>query len=454
MLPIMLGAGAMALFIAGLLLLTSAPDPLPRVTVKRAEAPAAPVAQIQPVAPVIPVSPITRVEPPTAVETPASIRPQAQASSQPSNTHPFTSEIVAVAPATAQAPSVSKAPAATQTPVNSTPRSDPAESAYAELLRFDGVPASDNAGRVARINAFLERYGDSPYASRATMLLSTLRESLPESAADHAKGVAGRDADAQAVAVVAAKSPAVEDDVPAAVRPEPAKPPASKTKPEIAAAKAPADDGPEGKAKAAWDHAENLFANQHYTDARQAYEGLQRTYGKSKTYSDNLPALKDRLIAIDRQLNNTGPGLLAVFFSGTKWDAAKEVLRRIDTTVNFNWESNAPGPGVPQENFSTRWSGWLTFPKTGRYTLYALHDDGFAIWIDGSRLDRAAGDYFHSNYELNVISGRHEIRIDFCQYSGPSCCQLQWQVPGSEKIEAIPGEQFTHDTRQETKPKR
>jgi hypothetical protein len=438
--PIVLGAAAVALFMIGILLLTSGSDQPVRANVRRIE----------------PTSTSA-----SARQTPAGEQPRLAATQNNSspNREPVAVSITPAAPVTATTLVAQRTPTTAAAPAPVAADENPAESAYKELMRFDGLAENDTAGKVARVNAYLEKYGDSKFGSKATLVLSSLRAMLPVAAETPAGAAVPTQETGTAVKFETAKTSQVaEDDVPAAARTEPVKPgttvAVAKLNSELAAVKLSDDSSPEAKAKAAWEHAENLFANQHYIDARQAYEGMQRTFAKTKTLNDNQLTIKDRLIAIDRSLNNVAPGLVGIYFSGTKCDAAREILRRIDAKVDFAWEMNAPAPAVPQENFSVRWTGVLTFPKSGRCTLFATHDDGFSLWIDNVRVERTSGDYFHSNYDINVIAGKHDIRIDFCQYSGPSCCQFQWELPGGTKVETIPAEQFSHDTRTETKPKR
>jgi len=57
-------------------------------------------------------------------------------------------------------------------------------------------------------------------------------------------------------------------------------------------------------------------------------------------------------------------------------------LVRDDADINFDWGSSSPGPGIPNELFSARWTRTWYF-EAGYYRFSADVDDGVRIWLDG-----------------------------------------------------------------------
>ncbi|MEM4169199.1 MAG: glycoside hydrolase family 3 N-terminal domain-containing protein, partial [Thermoproteota archaeon] len=53
-----------------------------------------------------------------------------------------------------------------------------------------------------------------------------------------------------------------------------------------------------------------------------------------------------------------GHGLKAEYFSNRELKG-EPVLTRVDEQVSFNWGTGSPGPGIPEDNFSVRWTGRL-----------------------------------------------------------------------------------------------
>ena len=54
---------------------------------------------------------------------------------------------------------------------------------------------------------------------------------------------------------------------------------------------------------------------------------------------------------------------------------------RIDRQLNFNLGDSSLTPKRNSDNFSVRWTGTLTAPTTGTYTLALSSDDGSYLYI-------------------------------------------------------------------------
>src|SRR2546427_7341105 len=82
---------------------------------------------------------------------------------------------------------------------------------------------------------------------------------------------------------------------------------------------------------------------------------------------------------------NSKPGLNAEYFSNVNLSGSP-VLKRVDTSVDFEWNNVSPGPGVPAGNYSVRWSGELVAPVDGDYRLGASTDGGYRLYLDGKKI--------------------------------------------------------------------
>src|SRR2546425_2659417 len=82
---------------------------------------------------------------------------------------------------------------------------------------------------------------------------------------------------------------------------------------------------------------------------------------------------------------NSKPGLNAEYFSNVNLSGSP-VLKRVDTSVDFEWNNVSPGPGVPAQNYSVRWSGELVAPIDGGYRLGGCTDGGYRIYLDGKKI--------------------------------------------------------------------
>jgi len=125
-----------------------------------------------------------------------------------------------------------------------------------------------------------------------------------------------------------------------------------------------------------------------------------------------------------------GDGLRGDYYDGMNFE--RFVGARLDKVVDFYWPGEAPMRGVPAEQFTVRWTGWLVPPTTGYYVLHVAVDDGARLWLDGKQvLDEWRGQpvsYFDVPLELQAGHPYH-LRLDYCQYSLSARALLIWERP-------------------------
>ena len=101
------------------------------------------------------------------------------------------------------------------------------------------------------------------------------------------------------------------------------------------------------------------------------------------------------------------------------------VLVRSDPTVNFNWGSGSPGPGVNADNFSVRWARTDTF-VAGLYTLSTTADDGVRVYVDGVLyidhwIDESPTTYTTT---VNLTAGTHTVVMEYYENAVGAVAQL------------------------------
>src|SRR6185503_14079625 len=62
------------------------------------------------------------------------------------------------------------------------------------------------------------------------------------------------------------------------------------------------------------------------------------------------------------------PGLKAEYFNNRELRGPAATVRT-DARIDFNWGRYKPTPELNENNFSVRWTGQLTPPESGKYTL-------------------------------------------------------------------------------------
>lgn len=126
--------------------------------------------------------------------------------------------------------------------------------------------------------------------------------------------------------------------------------------------------------------------------------------------------------------------------AGTKWNASyydnrnlegSPVLTRIDDVIDFNWVDGSPGPNVPSDNFSVRWTQTVTFSVSGKWTFKVGADDGVRMWIDGSKIvdewHETSSGFTVYTVDLNELTaGNHDLKVEYFDAVGNAGVQVIW----------------------------
>jgi hypothetical protein len=117
------------------------------------------------------------------------------------------------------------------------------------------------------------------------------------------------------------------------------------------------------------------------------------------------------------------------------------LMTRVDPTVNFSWLSGSPAAGVPQDNFTVRWTGQIQAPVTGTYTFSTVADDGVRLWVNGQQI---INDWTSHPATTNTSSGvtlqsgvQYAIRLEYYEETGYASVSLRWAYPG-QATQVIP----------------
>ena len=131
-----------------------------------------------------------------------------------------------------------------------------------------------------------------------------------------------------------------------------------------------------------------------------------------------------------------GNGLKAEFFKNVKLEGPA-ALTRVDSILNFDWEDNAPAPGIDKDGFSVRWSGYLIPPISRKYTLYTLSDDGVRVYLDGKILIENWSDHGTTvdSAAIDLVAGKsYKIKVEYFENGGNAVLLLGWDLP-VEKVQ-------------------
>src|SRR5262245_18668683 len=120
-------------------------------------------------------------------------------------------------------------------------------------------------------------------------------------------------------------------------------------------------------------------------------------------------------------------------------------LGRVEATVDADWMDGGPSDAVGADRFSARWTGFVTAPSTGTYTIATETDDGVRVWIDDTLvIDDWKGHFVTRNEATVELTGGKAvpIRVDYFEIDlGASAKPLWFSEAIAEQV--IPSDVLT-----------
>ncbi|HET7011705.1 MAG TPA: PA14 domain-containing protein, partial [Anaerolineales bacterium] len=115
------------------------------------------------------------------------------------------------------------------------------------------------------------------------------------------------------------------------------------------------------------------------------------------------------------------------YFANRKLEGAP-VLIRNDEEIDFDWGRGSPASGVPDDDFSVRWSTRLVL-EPGQYRLNVRADDGVRVFVEGVRVinqwSESSGNAVHS-VQLG-LRRRTDIVIEYFERGGSAHIEFWYE---------------------------
>ncbi len=107
------------------------------------------------------------------------------------------------------------------------------------------------------------------------------------------------------------------------------------------------------------------------------------------------------------------------YFANDRWSGIPTLLR-FDPDVNFDWSTGSPGPLMPVDHFSARWTRVVNVPAAGLYQINVTVDDGVRVYVDNNLVMDQVKETAVVNYtsQVQLTQGNHELRVEYVEYSG------------------------------------
>jgi hypothetical protein len=148
------------------------------------------------------------------------------------------------------------------------------------------------------------------------------------------------------------------------------------------------------------------------------------------------------VITIEPPPVGSGIGLRADYYDNIDFTGTR--VRRIDSSVSFDWGSGQPDPAIGADTFSARWIGQVQ-PRFGEtYTFYVVADDGVRLWVNNQLLidrwiDQSPTEY--SAFLALQAGALYDIKMEYYENGGGAVARLLWSSPSVSK-EIIPSTQL------------
>jgi len=163
-------------------------------------------------------------------------------------------------------------------------------------------------------------------------------------------------------------------------------------------------------------------------------EGIKKRVGDQVRvdYAPGLMALEDTEVIPAENLrtpDGRSQGLQGEYFANVELKG-EPALRRVDPRVDFRWATGSPAPGLPSDQFSTRFTGSLVANRSGYYSLSLSSNDGGRLYLDDKPLINLWADHATMTgaaiVELKAGEPRR-LRIEHYESYGNADVRLGWR---------------------------
>jgi glucose/arabinose dehydrogenase len=168
--------------------------------------------------------------------------------------------------------------------------------------------------------------------------------------------------------------------------------------------------------------------------------------GGGATHTISTPSVNTIYTANYVQSGSSG-GLTGEYFDNI--DLTNRLVTRVDSTVNFNWATGSPAPGIGADTFSVRWTGTILPQFSQTYTFYTVSDDGVRLWFNGALVINNWTDHAptENSGTIALVAGQpYLIQMEMYENGGGAQASLSWSsssqpkqiVPSSRLLPSLP----------------
>ncbi len=131
---------------------------------------------------------------------------------------------------------------------------------------------------------------------------------------------------------------------------------------------------------------------------------------------------------------NGDPGVTGEYFDNADLEG-EPVFIRVDKNIDFYWESHAPTPVLPDDDFSIRWTGYLVPPVSGTFHLGCWGMPTLDIWFEGEKIlgHNTEHHAFHHEKAVELEAGKkYKFVYEYKNWYGDGDARLLWAMPNPD----------------------
>jgi beta-glucosidase len=122
-------------------------------------------------------------------------------------------------------------------------------------------------------------------------------------------------------------------------------------------------------------------------------------------------------------------GMKGEYFGNMKL-SGKPVVTRIDPNIDFSFGTKSPAPGIPEDQFSVRWTGKIIPPDT-IYHIGTSCDDGSRLYVDGKLIidDWTEHGEKPISAEAELLPGKeYDVVLEYFDNTLGATARLTWDL--------------------------
>jgi hypothetical protein len=146
------------------------------------------------------------------------------------------------------------------------------------------------------------------------------------------------------------------------------------------------------------------------------------TQGQHQIVLEYFEAGGDAVAKLSYEQTSDPPPPPPVPFAAEYFDnltlSGQPVLARRDDAIDFDWGDGTPGPGVPFNVFSARWTRTKAY-AAGTYRFSVTGDDGIRVLVDGTEV---VNSWFYQpptkyTADVQLAEGDHTVVVEYFEHT-------------------------------------